>query len=284
MKADAVHSIMDKIIGHLELPGNQHLQSIVLEMLENGTLKADQILIEEGMVPPSCNKYKLMDGSVLIEGLGLTLPHLAEWLQSLKPKRACLNTLFSALSGISKDAALPSKVIRLIHKEIQEKTPRWAKDLRMPRAGMTMTEFLLEFPLFTIDQDAKTISHRSEVKVAFPEELNAIGGLLVRNGSDFHGAEVGKGMIWVKVALLFGNGVLQAPFFRQEMPRTGDPCMDPIRRVVAPPARDDPPPIPLVLRNICFDIVSTAHILAQLFVQITATSHFPINSPPREFS
>jgi hypothetical protein len=245
IQADAVHSIMDKIVGHLELPGNQHLQSIVLEMLENGTLKADQILIEEeGTVPLSCNKYKLMDGSVLIEALGLALPHLAEWLQSQKPKRACLNTLFSFLSGISKDSALPSKVIRRIQKEIEEKTPKWAKDLRVPRAGMTVTEFLLEFPLFTIDQDAKTISHRSEVKIAFPEELNAIVGLLVRNGSDFHSAEVGKGMIWVKVALLFGPGLLHGPFFRQEMPRTGEPCMDPIRRVVAPPARDDAPPVP----------------------------------------
>ena len=245
IQADAVHSIMDKIVGHLELPGNQHLQAIVLEMLENGTLRAEQRLSEEeGTVPLSCNKYRLLDGSVLIEALGLALPHLAEWLQYQKPKRACLNTLFSFLSGISKDSALPSKRIRRIQKEIEEKIPQWAKDLRVPRPGMAVTEFLLEFPLFTVDQEAKTISHRSGVKICIPEEFNAVVGLLVRNGSDFHSAEVGKGLVWVKVALLFGSGVLTAPFFRGEMPRAGDPCMDPIHRVVAPPAQE-PPSIPL---------------------------------------
>ena len=100
---DAELSIMDKILGHLE--AIEHLQAIVSEMLDNGTLQAEQPAVAEDEVPPSTNKYRSVDWPVLRDALCQTLPHLAEWLQSLKAKRQGFNTLFAVLTGISKDSA-----------------------------------------------------------------------------------------------------------------------------------------------------------------------------------
>ena len=225
IKADVRQSVREKIMDHLELGKN--LQYIVLEMLENGTLQTDEIEDDEAMAPSSVNKYRLLERRVLLGGLCKTLPHLKDWLQSLKPNRGCVHTLFSALSGISKDSALPSKVIRRIHSEIEERTPQWAKDLPLPQPRMTVAAFLLTIPLFTLDQGAKTINHISGVQVAFPLELAVLGELQIQKDSDFHSAEVGKGTIWVKVALLFGHDLVQAPFLRLVMPHTCSPCVLP---------------------------------------------------------
>ncbi len=199
---------MDKILGHLE--AKEHLQAIVLEMLDKGTLQAEQPAVAEDEVPPSTNKYRLVEWPALRDALCQTLPHVAEWLQSLKVKRQFCNTLFAVLTGISKDLALPSKKIHPIEAEIKEKTPAWAKALRLPRAGLSLDDFLLQFPLFSASD--RQIKHISGVAKALPAELASIQDLRCNNSSDWLTAEVGKGLLWVKVAALFDDRQDLAPF------------------------------------------------------------------------
>ncbi len=182
---------------------------------------------QSGTVPPSRNKYWLVDWSVLLEGLCATLPHLSEWLQSLNEKRPALNNLFSVLSGISKNSALPSKVIRDILDEIKEKTPQWAKNLRLPRPGITLAVFWEEVPLYIVEKKTKTIKHISGVEVGLPEEL-AAWDLQLQGGSEFHSVRLGNARISIKVAHLFGQDLLRAPFFRHAMIWLGDPCEHPM--------------------------------------------------------
>jgi hypothetical protein len=202
---------------------------------------------QSGTVPPLCNQYRLVDWSVLLEGLCATLPHLSEWLQSLNEKRPALNNLFSVLSGINKNSALPSKVIRDILDEIKEKTPQWAKNLRLPRPGITLAVFWEEFPLFIVEKTTKTIKHISGVEVCLPE-MFAAWDLQLQGGSEFHSVRLGNARIYIKMADLFGQDLLRAPFFRHTMIWLGDPCEHPMDSHTEVPkgqqGRQAPPTMP----------------------------------------
>ena len=105
--ADAELSITDKILGHLA--AKEHLQAIVLEMLDNGTLQAEQPAVAEDEVPPSTNKESLVEWPVLRDALCQTLPHLAEWLQSLKSvmhSRMLCSSIMSHATHLSWDASV----------------------------------------------------------------------------------------------------------------------------------------------------------------------------------
>ena len=77
IKANAGRSIVDKIEGHLQR--EPQLQAILLQMLENRTLDAETAKEQEDakeVVPPSCNKYRLVDWRILRDGLCIALPQL----------------------------------------------------------------------------------------------------------------------------------------------------------------------------------------------------------------
>ena len=74
--------------------------------------------------------------------------------------------------------------------------------------------------MLALSAEDRTIKHISGVQVALPVEFAAVKGLQIRNDDEMHTAEVGTGILWVKVALLF-EGRLQEPFFRQEMRALG---------------------------------------------------------------